>query len=743
MIAEVIINNSIKQTGKIFHYIIPENITARIKVGQLVSIPFGKSNKDTRGFVVGIISESTISGLKPIKEIVVEDSLFKNELIELAFWMSKQYMCNVGDCLRLMLPPATQLETREVFLEVKLLKTGDEVINLLEAKRIKGAKQTEVLRYLLSKNSGAASEITKECNAGYAVLRALEKSGLIEIREVVVDKNPLKYKFIDRTSPITPNKHQKEAVDKITAILESEQKAEFLLHGVTGSGKTEVYLQLISKVLEQGKQAIVLVPEISLTPQMIQRFIGRFGQEVAILHSRLSEGERSDQWYKIKEGKVKVVVGVRSAIFAPFDNPGIIIIDEEHEGTYKSEKTPKYHAREVARKRSELENCVLVLGSATPAIETFCRTLEGSTNIITLPDRANRSSLPGVEIVDMRNELEAGNKSIFSRSLYEAIKKNIENKNQTILFLNRRGYSSFVLCRSCGFVAKCKNCNISLTYHLNHNKLICHYCGSKIPNLKVCPSCQSEYIRHFGVGTQRLEEEVRKYFSNATVLRMDLDTTSHKNSHEEILSKFRDENINILIGTQMIAKGHDFPNVTLVGVISADLMLNLEDFRSTERTFQLLTQVAGRAGRAQKEGKVIVQTYAVDNFSIQTAKEQDYYGFYKQEIILREELHYPPFIDIVSILVTGENEDKVKDISCGIENVLRNELDGFGDELVILSAVPAPISKIKNRFRWRIIVKCRIEEKLRNKLHEIMKMETEKVEKYCNIGIDVNPISML
>ena len=742
-IAEVIISNSVRQLGKVFHYLIPENLYPNIKIGQLVSVPFGNSNRTIEAFVVGITDHSEIQELKYIKDIVIESELFKDELIELAIWMSKQYMCNIYDCLRLMLPPVSSLKSREKTLHVSLLKSKEEILGLIGANKIKAVKQVDTLKYLLSNETCSASDITKECNSSYNVLRTLEKKELIEIKEEVLDKDPLRNKLIGKTLPFTPNNLQKNAIDQISVLLDKNQPAEVLVHGVTGSGKTEVYLQLISKVLENNKQAIVLVPEISLTPQMIQRFVGRFGNQVAVLHSRLSDGERSDQWHKIKEGKVRVVVGARSAVFAPFKNLGIIIIDEEHEHTYKSEKTPKYHAKNIARQRSILENCVVVLGSATPSIETYYQALQGKIDFVQLPQRANNSALPEVEIVDMRNELDDGNKSIFSRSLYNAIKKNIENNNQTILFLNKRGYSSFVLCRKCGYVEKCKNCNISLTYHLQGERLVCHYCGYNRSNLKLCPSCGSNYIRHFGVGTQKLEEEVKKHFSNATVLRMDLDTTSRKNSHEEILNKFREENINILIGTQMIAKGHDFPNVTLVGVISADLMLNMEDFRSTEKTFQLLTQVAGRAGRAQKKGKVIVQTYEVDNFSIQTAKDQDYISYYNQEIIIRNELNYPPFCDIVSILISSDDEVKIKGVANRVESIIREELKVYGDKILILKALPAPISKIKNKFRWRVIIKCNMDEQLRDRLNDVIKREAGQYEKWCSISTDVNPLSML
>jgi primosomal protein N' (replication factor Y) len=742
-IAEVIIDNSARQLGRVFHYIIPQHLLDSINVGSFVAVPFGKANKSTEAYVIGIIASSEFKELKFIKEALTKDSLFKKELIQLAMWMSKYYMCNMSECLKLMLPPAGSIVSRQTNLNVSLKISREEAAELIKSGKIRGKNQVGVLDCLIQQKLSTASDILNKANAGYDVLRSLEKKGIIEIHEEITDKSPLKNKFIKKTNPFQANEHQGAIIQNISSYIEKSKSGEFLIHGVTGSGKTEVYLQLISKVLEKGQQAIALVPEISLTPQMIERFVGRFGQEVAILHSRLSDGERSDQWHKIKESRVKVVVGARSAVFAPFDNLGIIIIDEEHEHTYKSEKSPKYHAHEVARKRVELENCILVLGSATPSTETYYNALNGKIKLLDMPERANNSLLPKVEIVDMRRELEEGNKTIFSRSLYNLIKENLEKGNQTILFLNRRGFSSFVLCRKCGYVAKCRNCNISLTYHLNRDRLLCHYCGYNRANFNTCPSCGSEHIRHFGVGTQKIEEEVKKYFTNATVLRMDLDTTTKKNSHEEILKKFKEENINILIGTQMIAKGHDFPNVTLVGVISADLMLNMEDFRSTEKTFQLLTQVAGRAGRAEKEGKVIIQTYETDNFSIQAAKNQDFIGYYNQEIILRKELSYPPFCDIASIMITGENADKVKETAEKIEKILNEELKGPNNDIIVSKAVPAPISKIKSRNRWRVIVKCTINEELKKKIDTLLQREALSCEKWCNISLDINPFNML
>lgn len=742
-IAEVIVNSSVRQLGKIFHYEVPDHIISDIKIGQVVSVPFGKGNRKVEGFVIGFTDKSPFEELKPIEKILVKEKLFKEELINLAFWMSEQYLCSVADCLKIMLPPLGKTKViKEENLYVKLLKSPQEIIEEIKFKKVKGKKQIEVLEYLISNGNCFVSEILKKCTSSYHTVRSLEKKGLIKITEEIIDKSPLKNKVFEKSFPFIPNKYQQEAINKILQFVEERKPAEVLIHGVTGSGKTEVYLQIISEVLKKGLQAIVLVPEISLTPQMIERFVGRFGYEVAVLHSKLSEGERRDQWYKIREGKVNVVIGARSAVFAPFERLGIIIIDEEHEHTYKSENTPRYHAHDIARKRSELENCVVVLGSATPAVETYYKALNGEINLVELPERVNEGLLPEIEIVDMRKELTEGNRSIFSRRLYNLMKENIKNNNQTILFLNRRGYSSFVLCRNCGYIAKCRFCNISLTYHLDGDKLLCHYCGYAKPNFEHCPSCGSKFIKHFGIGTQKLEEEVRKYFSEASILRMDFDTTSRKNSHEEILKKFKEENINILIGTQMVAKGHDFPNVTLVGIISADLMLNIEDFRSTERTFQLLTQAAGRAGRAAKPGKVIIQTYEIGNFSIKAAKAQDYLSFYNQEIILRKELNYPPFVDIISILISGYKESRVIETANKIGEVLKKELLS-DDYLEVFDPISAPISKINNRFRWRIIIKCKLNPILKKRLNELLSRESSRFSSHCIISIDVNPLNML
>ena len=489
----------------------------------------------------------------------------------------------------------------------------------------------------------------------------------------------------------------------------------------------------------------MLVPEISLTPQMIDRFIARFGKEkIAVLHSKLSVGERYDEWNKIKNKEAKIVIGARSALFAPVNDLGIIIIDEEHDSSYKSEMPPRYSAYEVASKIAKINNVPLVLGSATPDINTYYKAKQGNIELIELSKRANNASLPIVKVVDLRQELANGNKSMISMALYKEIEENLKNKNQTILFLNRRGYSTFIMCRDCGYSVKCPHCDITMTYHLKQNILRCHYCGYEKSPVKICPECKSTNIRYFGTGTQKLEQEVNKLFPNASTIRMDVDTVTKKNSHEEILNKFKNDNIDILIGTQMVVKGHHFPNVTLVGVIAADSSLNIEDYRANERTFQILTQVAGRAGREEKKGKVIIQTYNPDNLSIDYSKRQDYKSFYNYEIHLRKELKYPPFCDIILINVSDENENNVIKKIDKLYKSFKEKIESKNVQVLLYKPVQAPVNKIKNKYRWRMVIKCVYNEKINNVIESVLD-EDNKKEKNRNIRVvvEINPTNMM
>lgn len=744
MIAKIIINSTVKNLNKVFDYNIPDEMLDDIKIGSRVVIPFGKGSKIEEGFVIDIKEKSSYE-TKDIISIQKDFSLDENK-IELAKLMARKYFCNVSDAIKLMLPPGSSSKilsnrTKEKNMKFIYLKEDVESINeKIQKQIIKSPKQIRVINFLIENDGVGMSDLKVFTDTTTSVIKTLEKNNYIEIVEKQVDRNPFINKEITPTKSLKLTNEQMLAYSKVCESIDNEMFIEFLLYGVTGSGKTEIYLQLIEKVLSMGKSAIVLVPEISLTPQMVNRFISRFGEDqIAILHSKLSLGERYDQWNRIKNGISNVVIGARSAIFAPVKDVGIIIIDEEHDNSYKSEMNPRYDAKDIAKYIASENNIPLVLGSATPDLNTFYKANIGKIELLKLTKRANESSLPSVEIVDLRKELAEGNRSMLSRKLYERIQENIAKKQQTILFLNRRGFSTFVMCRDCGYTAKCNNCNISLTYHMQENKLKCHYCGYEQNNITICPECNSNKVRYFGTGTQKLEYEINKLFPEATTIRMDIDTVTKKNSHEEILNKFNKENINILIGTQMIVKGHHFPNVTLVGVIAADGSLNIGDYRANERTFQILTQVAGRAGRENLPGNVIIQTYNPDNFSIEYAQKQDYDLFYNTEINLRKQLKYPPFCDIIVIGISSLDEEKIKKASEYIyQNIVSKNIN-----MSVYKPMPAPIDKIKMRFRWRIIIKCHLNNGVIDGINDVLEKFYKSRIKDVRVIVDINPNNML
>jgi primosomal protein N' (replication factor Y) (superfamily II helicase) len=599
------------------------------------------------------------------------------------------------------------------------------------------SKQKEIFELLVNNPGISMSKLKEACGDCDSAVKAMEKKGCIRIEEREEYRRVNSKVYSEKRHELS--EAQLNALTNIRSFF--SQGKDVVLHGVTGSGKTEVYLELIEECIAEGKDSIMLVPEISLTPQMVSRFKNRFGENIAVMHSSLSEGEKYDEWRKIKAGIVKVAIGARSAVFAPFKALGIIIIDEEHENTYKSEIKPKYLTREIAEKRCQLEGARVLMGSATPCIETYYRAKVGDLGLVELPDRVNGSPMPEVEVIDMREELKSGNKTIFSGSLTEAILDNLKSGDQIILFLNRRGHSTFVSCRQCGIVMKCPRCSISLTYHMRSEKLVCHYCGYERDNPTICPKCNSDKIKFFGVGTQKLEKEFQKKFSVKNILRMDADTTSRKNSHQEILDKYRRREANVLIGTQMISKGLDFPDVTLVGVITADTSLNLPDFRAGERTFQMIAQVAGRSGRASKKGRVIVQTYSPEHYSIEYARYHDYKGFYEQEIMLRRELAYPPFSTIANILISGTIEDEVIKYANEISQLLDDRIK-LQDGVEKLGPTAATISRIKNRFRWQIVIKSKSEEIVREIL-EGLSENCGEGQSNASISMDLNPQNML
>lgn len=584
-------------------------------------------------------------------------------------------------------------------------------------------RQKEVLEFLLEVGvTISLQELLTTLGVTAGTVKKLAEKGFALIEDAEVFRDPYQDRRFKRTEPLPRTLEQELVYNKISEVLDSRSYGAFLLHGITGSGKTEVYMQTIERCISLGRQAIVLVPEISLTPQMVERFKGRFGNKVAVMHSRLSTGERYDEWRKIREGRVQVAIGARSAIFAPFSDLGLIVMDEEHETSYKQEETPKYHARDVAIRRAKQHHAAVILGSATPSLESYhaARSLDNdqyAPMLLEMNARASGSRLPSIQIVDMREELREGNRSMFSRQLHAGIEARLERGEQSVLFLNRRGFSTFVMCRTCGYVAGCPDCDISLTYHQKSNNLRCHYCGYAVPAPSVCPECGSEHIRYFGTGTQRVETELSKLFPGIRVIRMDVDTTTEKGSHEKLLQAFREKKGDVLLGTQMVAKGLDFPDVTLVGVIAADTSLNFPDFRSAEKTFQLLTQVAGRAGRHQLPGEVVIQTYIPDHYSIVHASSHDYNSFVREELLHRKALHYPPYSRLILVTLSHEKLPLLLRMAENFTANLRGkaqQLGWFGnmdrftrDVLDILGPVASPIPRIKNRYRFQCMVKYR------------------------------------
>lgn len=650
-------------------------------------------------------------------------------------------------------------------------------------RHVAAAKHAEILQLLLDEGAPlAAADLTKRVNTSISLLRTLERRGFLHITRAQAVRNPLSAEPIAATQPLHLNSAQSMAFaeiqnrlvpqtmdasaaahhreDRVTseAFPATERSPTFLLHGVTGSGKTEVYMQAMTEVLRSGKSAIVLVPEISLTPQTASRFVGRFGERVALLHSRLSDGERYDQWHRIQKGEADIVIGPRSAVFAPVKELGMLIIDEEHSESYKSDTVPRYHAREVAQKRGELANCPVLLGSATPSLESFHRAKNGRYRLLSLPDRVLDRKMPDVHIVDMRTELKKGNRTIFSDVLRTSIEERLDRHEQIILFLNRRGHSTYVFCRTCGYVERCENCSISLTFHFETKRLVCHHCGAKRPTHPACPQCSSPAIRYFGLGTEAVEQEVLKTFPQARVKRFDADSTARKNAHQQILDTFEQQQIDILIGTQMVSKGLDFPNVTLVGVIAADTSLNLPDFRASEQTFSLLTQVAGRSGRAELEGKVILQTYMPEHYCITAAQKHDYLGFYAQEVEARGVLRYPPFSHVGTLLLRGRDEKQVEEAAHAVQDQLQIWLtdqtpaapldekeDDVGETTVeILGPAPAPLSKIEGKFRWHFLLRSNSVERISQLLKHLADEPPVAIKSNAiEYVIDIDPTSIL
>ena len=705
--------------------------------------------KENKFVVLNNIEESTIFPLNSTEKAIVD--IIKENKGKIALnKLNKIMAVNIVNTLRKMISSSIiYIESsmiqnvKDKFIKIiKLNITVNETDSIINSIKKNKAliSQIKVLEILKEKNCGVSQkELVETYGCSRSSIVTLINKGIILSTDIIYYRDPYYQMDFDKTLRPVLTYEQQLVLDNIKSQFRAGNKS-YLIHGVTGSGKTEVYMNLIESVIMNGKQGIMLVPEISLTPQTIERFKGRF-DHVAVIHSKLSAGEKYDEWKRIREGKVDVVVGVRSAVFAPLKNLGIIIIDEEHENSYKSDITPKYHARDVAYKRCSIENAMLVLGSATPCIETYYEAQNGKYIICNMQRRVENRKMPQLQIVDMREEIITGNRTIFSRKLYEEITKALKTKNQIILFLNRRGFSTFVSCRKCGLVMKCPKCDVSLTYHMDKNMLNCHYCGYSIKSPNICPSCKSNYIKYFGVGTQKIESEVKKYFPDARVLRMDMDTTSRKGSHFKIYNEFKNRDADILIGTQMISKGLDFPGVTLVGIIAADQSLNIPDFKACERTFELITQVAGRAGRGSDDGKVIVQTYDPEHYSIKSAVEHDYLGFYNKEILIRKTFKYPPFSSLVSIIISSKIEQEVISsiniITAKIKGIINPQYD-----MIILGPSPAPIPKINSYYRWQTIVKGIISSILKSEIQLILN-ETYLKNKNVKINVDIHPMGTI
>ena len=745
--AGVIINRLALSIDKIYDYSIPDDMKDKIRIGSRVFVPFGRGKKLIDGYVLSIKSAPDFAGdVKEIAELAESEPLFDEEMLSIATHIKNTYFCSYISAIKSILPPGSTRKNKvgEKNIRGSVLNLPyDEAFEVLENLRLRAPKQAQILELLIQNDFVADADITFLTGASYAALKALKEKGFIKTEIVESLRMPLDYDSIEPTKSPALNEEQKNAVNLITDSIKSKIHDTYLLHGITGSGKTEVFLNCIENALSFGKTAIVLVPEIALTPQMVTRFVSRFGKKIAVLHSALSLGERADEYKRIKRGDAQVVVGARSAVFAPLKNIGVIVVDEEHETSYKSENAPTYHAREVAKFRAEQNGAVLILASATPSIESYYKAKSGEYKLLSLSHRATGATLPEIIVSDMREELKSGNRSCIGSTLMSEMQKNKSAGEQTILFLNRRGFSTFVSCRSCGYVAKCKNCDISLTYHKNRNTLTCHYCGYTIKKPTVCPECKSPYIKEFGTGTQKIEEEISTLFPDMSQIRMDMDTTTAKSSHHTLLSKFSEEKIDVLLGTQMVSKGLDFENVTLVGVLAADQSLGIDDFRANERTFNLITQVCGRAGRGKKRGRAVIQTYMPENKTLQLAQNQDYVSFYNEEIDIRRYLNFPPFCDIISILLTGENELTLLQYAKSIKDALFKVMTKESvQNFEILGPTQASIPKINSKYRQRIWIKCNLCEKTQ----EIFsRLRTYHIKNSNNINmiIENNPYNTL
>ncbi|MFC3040280.1 primosomal protein N' [Virgibacillus xinjiangensis] len=800
-IAKVIVDVPASNINQTFDYRVPEKFAGVLRVGMRVVVPFGP--RKVMGFVVGEAEETSFDKVKDIGDVLDLTPVLTSELIQLGEWLAKGTISFYITALQAMLPqvlkaqykkelvrltdgeldqqlenlfagrhviPYEEIEesivayrtiqkavqdgdismeylvkSKETKKFVTMVRPGKEAYLLEEAHQDlprNAKKQKQLLQYFIEFPDPIEKQLLlHKIGTTGSTLKNLEGKGLLETYRMETYRNPYEDGSFPQTTPLELTMEQATAIEPINKKISDKEHEVFLLHGVTGSGKTEIYLQAIQNVLDRGEEAIVLVPEISLTPQMVKRFKGRFGSNVAVMHSALSAGEKYDEWRRIHRKEVQVVVGARSAVFAPFENLGIIIIDEEHETTYKQEDQPRYHARDVAIQRGKTHHCPVILGSATPTLESYARAKKGVYHLLTLEKRTNEQAMPEVDIVDMREELHAGNRTMFSRKLKDKMDQRIGRGEQVVLMLNRRGYSTFVMCRDCGHVKECPHCDIALTFHKNTRRLKCHYCSYEEIMPDNCPECKSDLIRYFGTGTQKVEEALTQLMPEASIIRMDVDTTRRKGAHEKLLTKFANKEADILLGTQMIAKGLDFENVTLVGVLTADSMLHLPDFRSAEKTFQLLTQVSGRAGRHELAGEVIVQTYTPDHYSIELASTYNYQDFFMKEMSVRRTFQYPPYMFLALLTVSHKNQVKAVQAT---QNIAQMLMKAVKPETIVLGPTPSAIPRIKDRYRYQCMVKYKNEPHLRDYMEKILDYYSDNIKKDdLLITIDMQPYHLM
>ena len=746
MYADIIVDITHEKLDKIFQYRIPKEMEGRLQTGMEVLTPFGRANRETKGYVIGFSEKCNYDPekIKEITQIIQNHIAIEAKLVALAAWMKEHYGGTMIQALKTVLPIKQQEKQKEQ-RSIRLL------LDRREAK--------ERLSYFLSKNQTARARVvaalldrpilpyeyvTRQLKVTAAVLRAMEEQRILQIEAEVVYRNPVTAKRTKQQS-FCYTEAQQAAIHTFCEEYRRGKRGTYLVYGVTGSGKTEVYMEMIEHVIAEGKQAIVLIPEIALTYQTVMRFYQRFGDRVSIINSRLSKGERYDQMIRAKRGEINVMIGPRSALFTPFERLGLIIIDEEHEGTYKSEQTPRYHARETAIARAAMEGASVVLGSATPSMEAFYKAVTGEFRLLRLPERAKQRAMAHVTVADMRKELEKGNRSIFSDALRSLMEDRLKKKEQIMLFLNRRGYAGFISCRSCGHVVKCPHCDVSLSSHRN-GKLVCHYCGYEQPMVTSCPECGSSHVGGFRAGTQQIEELLLREFPQAKVLRMDMDTTKQKDGHEKILAAFSSGEADILVGTQMIVKGHDFGNVTLVGVLAADLSLYADDYRAGERTFQLLTQAAGRAGRGEKAGEVVIQTYSPEHYSIVAAAKQDYEQFFQEEMTYRALMGYPPASQLMAVLVSCK-EEELLETAChylkAYAETCCKKCERAGTSVQLIGPASPYVGKVRDTYR-RVIY-------LKSEQEAVLVFLKDQLEQYIEINsgfqnlwiqFDLNPMSV-